>query len=277
MPAESARESAAAAHEDMAATYPANREADVVLRDGSTVRVRPVRADDADGLRRFFEGLSEEATWFRFFSAGTSTASQVAAALNVDYRDRFGLVATRGAGGEIVAHALYARTGDDRAEVAFAIAEGFKGHGLGTILLAHLAEAATDIGIETLEAEVMPENHRMIEVFRESGFPVDVRAPRGRDPRRVAGLALGAGRGALRGSRPDRGRRRHRGLPAPGVGRGGRRLAAARDRRRRALPQPPLLRFRRGPSTRSTRTPTSCSRCAPTRRCRECRDRSISP
>ena len=51
---------------------------------------------------------------------------------------------------------------------------GLQGLGLGTLLLAHLAEVAQDNGISVFTAEVMPENHRMIEVFRESGFPVEM-------------------------------------------------------------------------------------------------------
>ncbi len=158
----------------MAVAYPAHRAADVVLRDGSTLHVRPVRPDDERGLRAFFEGLSPRSRWFRFFSAGVRTPALARQALDVDYHDRFGLVATRGAEGEIVANAAYSRTGPERAEVAFAIADDLQGKGLGTILLAHLAAAAKDAGVTVLEAEVLPENHRMIEVFRESGFPVDV-------------------------------------------------------------------------------------------------------
>ena len=82
---------------EMAATYPAHREADVVLRDGSTLSVRPVRSADEQALRRFFEGLSDQSRTFRFFSAATSTSDAVSRALDVDYHDTFGLVATRGA------------------------------------------------------------------------------------------------------------------------------------------------------------------------------------
>ena len=56
------------------------------------------------------------------------------------------------------------------------MADELQGHGLGTILLAHLAQMADEHGIATFEAEVLPQNHRMIEVFRESGFPVEVRS-----------------------------------------------------------------------------------------------------
>ena len=39
-------------------SHPQHRQADVVLRDGSTVHVRPVRATDAPAVRAFFEHLS---------------------------------------------------------------------------------------------------------------------------------------------------------------------------------------------------------------------------
>jgi len=51
-------------------------------------------------------------------------------------------------------------------------------HGLGvaTTLLAHLAEAAERAGIRTFTATVHPTNHRMANVLRDSGFPVEVTA-----------------------------------------------------------------------------------------------------
>ena len=73
--------------------YPHEQEADVVLRDGSTVHVRPVRADDAAQIREFLEGLSPESIGFRFF--GVPDLDWVTSwSTDVDYSDRFGLVAT---------------------------------------------------------------------------------------------------------------------------------------------------------------------------------------
>jgi acetyl coenzyme A synthetase (ADP forming)-like protein len=154
--------------------YPAHRETDVALRDGSTLHVRPLRPEDREALLSFFRGLSEEARGFRFFSPTADLDDATALAVDIDYRDRYGLVATRGQEPRIVGHAVYFGAGDSRAEIAFAIADELQGHGLGTILLAHLAEVAEDAGIEVFEAEVLPANHRMLEVFRESGFPVEV-------------------------------------------------------------------------------------------------------
>ena len=155
-----------------AAPYPAEREAEVVLRDGSTVHVRPIRAEDEQDLHRFLEELDPESRMFRFFSAGTDLGAAARSMVDVDYTRRYGLVAIRG--GEVVGQGLYFGEASNEAEVAFAVADRLQGMGLGTLLLAHLAQVASEHGITVFWAEVMPENHRMIEVFRDSGFPVEM-------------------------------------------------------------------------------------------------------
>jgi acetyl coenzyme A synthetase (ADP forming)-like protein len=159
------------------ATYPRHREADVVLRDGSTVHVRPARPQDAAAVRAFFESLSPESTALRFFSAFPNLDPVVTWATEVDYRDRYSLVATVGEG-QVLAHAGWQRDlqRPEMAEVALAIADRLHGMGLGTILLGQLAETADQAGIATFEASVLPHNYRMREVFRDSGFPVTTRA-----------------------------------------------------------------------------------------------------
>jgi len=156
----------------------AAREVDVALRDGSTAHVRPVRATDLPALRRFLHGLSREDRQLRWFTGAPDLDAATRWSAEVDRRERDGVVATSGEG-EIVAHAAWARIDATRAEVAFEIAAAQQGHGLATILLAHVAFGAHEQGIETLVAEVLPENHRMLDVFRSSGLPVQVRAAPG--------------------------------------------------------------------------------------------------
>lgn len=156
---------------ETAAAYPAEREAEVVLRDGSTVHVRPVRAEDEERLHRFLEDLQPESRMFRFFSVATDLRRAAHSMVDVDYARRYGLVAIRDE--DVVGQGLYFGDGSDDAEVAFAVADRLQGMGLGTLLLAHLAEVASENGISVFWAEVMPQNHRMLEVFRESGFPVE--------------------------------------------------------------------------------------------------------
>ncbi|MBJ7612145.1 MAG: GNAT family N-acetyltransferase [Candidatus Dormibacteraeota bacterium] len=159
--------------------YPGQYDVDVVLRDGSTVHLRPALSADLEGLTRFLSGLSEESKVFRFFHAVKETAHLAASFLDLDYQNRFSLIALHGEPEVIVGHGFYAVTGPARAEVAFAVADELQGHGLGTILLGQLAQAAVAAGIAVFEADVMSENYRMAQVFRESGFEVSVRSSRG--------------------------------------------------------------------------------------------------
>jgi L-amino acid N-acyltransferase YncA len=131
---------------------PRHHEADVVLRDGSTVHVRPVRAEDAGAVRAFFERLSPRSIALRFFSRFPDLDSAVRWATDVD-QHRYGLVATSSADRRVVAHAGWEREPDhpERAEVAFAIADATQHNGLGTILLSQLTQAANQAGVAVLE------------------------------------------------------------------------------------------------------------------------------
>jgi acetyl coenzyme A synthetase (ADP forming)-like protein len=162
------------------APYPRHREADVVLRDGSTVHVRPARTEDRPGVLEFLTNLSGESRYLRFFSGHIDLERAAGWAVDVDHDTRYGLLAIAGPDSTVVGHATYLRiTPPERAEVAFAIADSMQGKGLGTILLGHLAEAAQEHGVTLFEARVLPQNHRMIEVFRQSGFPIRMRSEPG--------------------------------------------------------------------------------------------------
>jgi acetyl coenzyme A synthetase (ADP forming)-like protein len=156
-------------------SYPAGEAVDVAVRDGSSIHIRPVQGTDLDAMRAFFEGLSGDAICFRFFGQANI---EWATKWSVEFDDatRYALVATAGPEHAIVAHGVYAGIDAAHAEVAFVVADAWQRLGIATIMLAHLATAAEYHGISTFTAEVMPANHRMIQVFRDSGFPVAVRA-----------------------------------------------------------------------------------------------------
>ena len=153
-----------------------HRDGDVVLRDGSTVRIRVMKPADEAGLLALLQSLSEESRWLRFYSfaSGSVLAAEAHREANLD--DTFALVACSGAEQRIVGHAFYVGLDDHRAEVAFTIANDFQGRGLGTLLLCQLAEVASANGVQIFEAEVVGANRAMLGVFRESGFPIEVSA-----------------------------------------------------------------------------------------------------
>ena len=152
------------------------REGDVVLRDGSTVRIRVMRPSDEAGLRQLLTSLSEESRWLRFYSLQNSSALAAEAHREANLEHAFGLIACSGDDERVIGHAFYAAIDEKQAEVAFTIANDFQGRGLGSILLCQLAEVAAANGIEVFEAEVVAANHAMLQVFRSSGFPIEVSA-----------------------------------------------------------------------------------------------------
>ncbi|HVS99953.1 MAG TPA: GNAT family N-acetyltransferase, partial [Solirubrobacterales bacterium] len=156
--------------------YPAHLASEVVLRDGSTVTLRPARPDDAPLLLELFRSLDERSLAFRFFTGAPGLEKVTRMLADVDYERRFGLLALRGADRRPVGHGFFAAIDDELVEIAFAVDASLQGKGLGSVLLAQLAERALEVGFERMVADVLPANHAMISVFRDSGFPVEVRS-----------------------------------------------------------------------------------------------------
>lgn len=158
-------------------TGPDSRGADVVLRGGGTVRIRPARTTDRARVEDYLIGLSPEARRLRFLSTSVDVTEVAATAVNVEPGDHMTLLALRGGDeGAVIGGAQYFRTSGGRAEVGVSVADAFQGQGLGSILIGRLAQVAHLSGIGIFVAEVLPENHRMIDVFRESGFAPRIRA-----------------------------------------------------------------------------------------------------
>jgi len=161
--------------------YPAYLASDVVLRDGSTVRIRPARPDDATRVEDYLIGLSPETRRLRFWGSAIDVRAVAAKVVDVDYRDHLTLLVLQGGDeGRMIGGAQYIRTEGGRAEISLSVTDEFQGKGIGSILLGQLAQAAAEQGITTFVADVLPENHTMVNVFRNSGFPVSIRAVPGR-------------------------------------------------------------------------------------------------
>ncbi len=162
-------------------TTPTSRDQarDSILRDGASIRIRPARAADEPALVAFLEGLALETRRLRFASLGTDVAARAHRWAVPERPDDVSLVAESGIAGRIIGNGSYDRVGTDSAEVAFVVTEEYQGRGVATLLLEGLAQQAHEAGITTFCAEVLPENARMVEVFRASGFPLRVSAEPG--------------------------------------------------------------------------------------------------
>ena len=143
---------------------------DVLLRDGSTLRLQaPVPSDFGD-IKAFYDGLSPESRYFRFHGYGRTDAAARAAA-EASGLDRLALLGRHD--GRVVAVASYDGLREPGvAEVSFAVADDLQRHGIGTRMLEQLAAVGAERGIHRFDAEVMPDNEPMLGVFEHAGFAV---------------------------------------------------------------------------------------------------------
>ena len=148
---------------------------DVILRDGSTLRLRAPGQADRAALLRFYLELSERSLYFRFHGHPTVDERLVDPVLDPDWIDRGALIGSVTEEGEdrVVALANYVRLRNpSTAEVAFTVADSHQGRGIGTRLVEQLATRAAAHGIERFVGEVLAENSAMIGVFERVGFAV---------------------------------------------------------------------------------------------------------
>lgn len=157
---------------DIADQFPAELVCDVQTLDGAIVHMRPIRPGDGTRLMKFHEGLSSQSVYRRFFYMHQRLSSaEIERFTHVDYVDRLALVVVDGE--RLVAVGRYERIPEtSEAEVAFVVADEFQHHGIGTLLLEHLSDAAVTRGITTFVAQTLTENHDMLDVFMKSGFTV---------------------------------------------------------------------------------------------------------
>ena len=155
-----------------APAYPSHWEADVLLRDGRTAHIRPVTPADEELLVDFYDNrVSDTSKYYRFFSPMPHLSQRdVTRFTNVDYVSRVAFVLMLR--DRMIAIGRYDVTSPGEAEVAFLVSDDHQGRGIGQILLEHLAQAGRERGIEKFVAEVLPDNARMVGVFRDAGYHV---------------------------------------------------------------------------------------------------------
>lgn len=143
---------------------------DAVLKDGRTVRIRPIRSDDLDKMLEMWSRLSPESIRMRFFAPRTMDAAQMRYFTEVDYEQRFALVAESGE--RILGVSRFDRLEEDptKAEFAVLVEDAEQGRGIGTALLRALLAPADALGVTRFVGEVLRENERMLSVMKDAGF-----------------------------------------------------------------------------------------------------------
>src|SRR5262245_633312 len=158
---------------DASSVHPAPRhwEADVLLRDGRTAHIRPIRPEDRRLFVEFYSRVSDESKYYRFFTPmPTLSERDLDRFTHVDHVDRVAFVVL--VAEQIIAVGRYDLIHAGAAEVAFLVEDRHQGRGIAQLLLEHLAQAARERGVGRFVAEVLPDNQRMIQIFRDAGYQV---------------------------------------------------------------------------------------------------------
>jgi GNAT superfamily N-acetyltransferase len=155
-------------------TFVRRHTADVELRDGTRVRLRPIVPDDKPALVNGFARLSPESRYRRFMTAiDALTPQQLMYLTEIDYVNHFAWIAFAidqpGTPGLGVGRYVRLETIPDSAEAAVAVVDEYHNHGLGTLLLEALATAALENGISRFRFYVLEDNRPMLEVLHRLG------------------------------------------------------------------------------------------------------------
>lgn len=142
---------------------------DVLLADGSTALLRPLRYDDGPAVAALFSSLSRDSMVMRFFGPHRVSEEEIGRLLRADGVDSAVLAVDRA--GRLLALAEYDRQpGSGEAEVAFVVTDEYQGRGLGTLLLEHMADLARRAGISRFVVDTLAVNAKMLGVLRAAGF-----------------------------------------------------------------------------------------------------------
>ncbi len=143
------------------------------LLDGRLVSMRRLDAGDADAVYALHQHLSDHDRYFRFFTLQPVGLQELVGKLT-EPADGLCAVGAFDTGGLIgVAHYTVGCEDPGVAEVAIVVTHEDHSLGVGTALLRHLGQIARAHGIGRFVADVLGENHLMLTVFFDLGWPCE--------------------------------------------------------------------------------------------------------
>ncbi|MFZ5998241.1 MAG: GNAT family N-acetyltransferase [Nitrospirota bacterium] len=155
--------------------YPFRYIKQVIVEDGDSATIRPIRPEDEPMIYDLFKSLSDETIKFRFGQHLTDMPhEQLVRYCQLDYDREIAFVALVGENSRrerVIADVRIIRMPDlETAELAILVADEWQGHGIGTMLIDYCIEVARESGIRTLWMEIMRSNSRMLHLAKITGF-----------------------------------------------------------------------------------------------------------
>ncbi|HEY4255397.1 MAG TPA: bifunctional acetate--CoA ligase family protein/GNAT family N-acetyltransferase [Chlamydiales bacterium] len=157
--------------------YPNQYIQSFILKNGTSLTIRPIRPDDEKLIVRFHQDLSQETVRQRYLKA-INYEERIAHDRLVricfnDYTREIALVAIAEKTNEIVGVARLTKlpSGND-ASFALVVKDAFQNQGVGSKLMSQVLSVAKAEGIQMLAASLLEENFQMQKLLKGLGFEV---------------------------------------------------------------------------------------------------------
>lgn len=147
------------------------------LSDGTNIKIRPIRPEDASIEQSFVRDLSPQSRYFRFMQGLNELTQQMLVRFTqLDYNRELALIAVLERSDEEteLGVARYVMNPDgESCEFALVVSDKWQNRGIGSHLMTALIEAAQQRGIKTMVGEILANNNNMLELVRNLGFSTD--------------------------------------------------------------------------------------------------------
>lgn len=157
--------------------YPHEYTQSIELKNGTSVLFRPIKPEDEKLWCDFVECCSPESLHLRFRYMFRATTHEMASRFCfLDYDREIAIVAETEHEGErklLGIGRLVADVDHREAEYAVIVADPWQGLGIGSQLTDFCLQLCKDWEIESIIAEMAPNNRRMIRMFEHRGFQID--------------------------------------------------------------------------------------------------------
>jgi acetyltransferase len=158
--------------------YPTHLVSSHQLADGTNIKIRPIRPEDATIEQSFVRGLSDRSRYFRFMQGlNELTQEMLIRFTQLDYNRELALIAILEEDGKEIELGVsrYVMNPDgDSCEFALVVADKWQNKGIGTRLMNVLMDAAQQRGIRRMESEILANNNPMLKLISGLGFDIKI-------------------------------------------------------------------------------------------------------
>ena len=159
--------------------YPEKYETKLELRNGKTIKIRPVKPTDERMIQELHYSLDDEDRYFRFFTPMKDFRhKKIQPLVNIDYTTNMILVGefnVRGKDKIIAIGAFFKTFQPSFGEIAFVVHRDWRNLGITKYFLNYLIQIAKELNYRTFGGSILLENKSMLHIINTSGYTLKIK------------------------------------------------------------------------------------------------------